>query len=227
MSAALKPAVVIALSLKFRLMVRADAVPVIRTYKLDRMPRGISWEDVQRLIAAPDRNTPAGRRDYAVLLLLATYGVRIGQVTHMHLRDVDWQLGLIHFRADKGGKALCFPLHDKVAEALLTYIRQDRGREPFPELFLTLLGKRRPMSVHNHLGHAFEKYYRQAGVQARRIGAHPIRHAFATRLVQQGASIKTIADLLGHRCIESTFLYTKVDIEQLRRVAAEWPEVTQ
>lgn len=202
-----------------------DAVPVIRTYKLDRLPRGISWDDVQRLLAAPDRRTPAGRRDFAILLLLATYGVRIGQVTHMHLTDVEWRQGLIHFRADKQGRPLCFPLRDEVAKALLAYIRRDRGNASYPEIFLTIQGRRRPLSLNNHLGCALELYYKRAGVKARRIGAHPIRHAFATRLIQQGASIKTVADLLGHRSIESTFLYTKVHLDQLRTLAAEWPEV--
>jgi site-specific recombinase XerD len=202
-----------------------DAVPVIRTYKLDRLPRGICWEDVQRLLAAPDRRTPAGRRDFAILLLLASYGVRIGQVTHMRLTDIEWHQGLIHFRADKYGKPLCFPLRDEVAKALLNYIRRDRGNVSYPEIFLTIRGRCRPLSLNNHLGYALERYYKRAGVKARRIGAHPIRHAFATRLIQQGASIKTVADLLGHRSIESTFLYTKVHLDQLRTLAAEWPEV--
>jgi integrase/recombinase XerD len=201
-----------------------DAVPVIRTYKLDRLPRGISWEDVQRLLTAPDQRTPAGRRDFAILLLLTSYGVRIGQVTHMRLTDIEWHQGLIHFHADKYGKPLCFPLRDEVAKALLAYIRQDRGNASYPEIFLTVRGKPRPLSVNNHLGAALKCYYNRAGVKARRTGAHPIRHAFATRLIQQGASIKTVADLLGHRSIESTFLYTKVHLEQLRTLAAEWPE---
>jgi len=143
----------------------------------------------------------------------------------MHLTDVEWRQGLIHFRADKQGRPLCFPLRDEVAKALLAYIRRDRGNASYPEIFLTIQGRRRPLSLNNHLGCALELYYKRAGVKARRIGAHPIRHAFATRLIQQGASIKTVADLLGHRSIESTFLYTKVHLDQLRTLAAEWPEV--
>lgn len=75
-----------------------DAVPIIATRKLDRLPRTLSWENVQKLLKAPDRSTSAGRRDYAILQLLATYGVRIGQITHLQLRDIEWHKGLFTFR---------------------------------------------------------------------------------------------------------------------------------
>jgi integrase len=132
---------------------------------------------------------------------------------------------LIYFPAEKGGKALSFPLLKDVAEALLGYLRQ-RGEAPStPEVFLTVRGPLRPLGINNHLGSALKAYYRQAGIQAPFSGAHPIRHAFATRLLEQGTPIKEIADLLGHRHIETTFLYTKVDVDRLRTLAAEWPEV--
>jgi len=205
-----------------------EAVPIILIRKLDRLPRGISWDDVQKLLAAPNRQTPVGRRDYAILQLLASYGVRIGQVTALRLGDIDWHNGLIHFQSSKHGKPLCFPLHAQVAEAILAYLRQDRGTADFPDLFLTVRGKHpRPLSVHNHLGVNFAQYFRLAGIDAPSHGAHTIRHAFATRQIAQGTPIKTIADLMGHKCINSTFIYTKVDIERLRIVAWEWPEEAQ
>lgn len=201
-----------------------EAVPVIMTRKLDRLPRGITWEDVQKLLAMPDRTTVVGKRDYAILQLLASYGVRIGQAIHLLRHDIDWHQGLISFPGEKGGKSTCFPLREEVAEALLTYLR-NRGDAPFSEVFLTVRGQPRPLAVNNHLGSALEGYYRRAGIQPARYGAHPIRHAFATRLMEQGTPLKTIADLLGHRSLETTFLYTKVDVERLRTLAAEWPEV--
>lgn len=201
-----------------------EAVPIIMIRKLDRLPRTISWDDVQKLIATPNRQTPAGRRDYAILQLLANYGVRIGQVTALRLRDVDWQQRLISFQASKYGKPLSAPLHAAVALALLDYLQQDRGAADFPELFLTVRGVPRPLGVNNHLGNSFERYFRLAGINAPSPRPHTIRHAFAARQVQQGTPIKTIADLMGHKCINSTFIYTKVDIERLRTLASEWPE---
>jgi integrase len=201
-----------------------QAVPVITTRKLDRLPRGIPGEAVQKLLATPDRTTLIGKRDYAILQLLASYGLRSGQAIHLRLSDLDWRPGRISFPGEKGGKSTCFPFREEVAEALLTYVR-DRGSAPFSQLFLTVRGQPRPLGVNNHLGSALEGYYRRAGIQPARYGAHPMRHAFATRLMEQGTPLKTIADLLGHRSLETTFLYTKVDVERLRTLAAEWPEV--
>jgi integrase/recombinase XerD len=183
------------------------------------------WQAVQELLSMPDRTTLVGKRDYAILRLVASYGLRIGQAIQLRVRDIDWCQGLIHFPAEKGCKALSFPILEEVAEALLSYLRERGEVQGMVEVFLAVRGPQRPLGVNNHLGSALHSYYRLAGIQASRRGAHPIRHAFATRLMEQGTPIKNIADLLGHRNIETTFLYTKVDLERLRTLAAEWPEV--
>lgn len=202
-----------------------EAVPVIRIAKLDRIPRGVSWESVQKMFASIDRTTHSGRREYAIVMLIATYGVRIGQVTTLKLRDIDWHDGLIRFQSSKKGHPLCFPLKPDVAEALLDYIKETRGKASFPEMFLTLKGKPQPFAENTHLVSNFQGLYKRAGIDSPAKGSHAIRHAFATRLMEQGTPIKTIADLLGHKCIDSTFIYTKVDIVHLRSLACEWLEV--
>jgi len=204
-----------------------SAVPVIITWKLDRLPRAISWENVQKLLKAPNRFKSSGRRDYAILQLIVTYGVRIGQVTQLKLRDIDWHGGLIHFKQCKKGKALTFPLKPKVINALLAYLRKDRGNATFPEVFLTVNRPIKPFSSNYRLGTSLMRYYKRAGIHSKVQGTHPIRHAFATRLMEQKVPIKTISDLLGHRSINTTFIYTKVDIPQLCLLIREWPkEVT-
>jgi integrase/recombinase XerD len=139
--------------------------------------------------------------------------------------DIRWHEQTIAFAPSKGGKPLKFPLDKSVAEALLAYLRRDRGTAPFDEVFLTIRGARRPLGLNNHLWAALKIYYQRAGIRASVIGTHAIRHAVATRLLERGASIKTIADLLGHRHIETTYIYTKVDLTQLRTLAGQWPEV--
>jgi integrase/recombinase XerD len=199
-----------------------EAVPVIGTPKLGSVPRGIPWESVEKLLAVPNRETHIGRRNYAVLKLLATYGVRIGQVTKLRLQDINWREGSIHFQPSKWGNPLCLPLYPEVADALLAYIRETRGKAPYPEVFLTV-DKHMPLRNGGALSSSMKTCFRSAGIAAK--GAHAIRHAFATRLMEHDTPIKTIADLLGHKSISATFIYTKVDLKHLRLVAYEWPEV--
>ncbi len=204
-----------------------EVVPVITTRKLERLPESISWDDIQQLLAKPDKNTPVGRRDFAVMMLCIHYGVRIGQVTTLKLSDIHWEDGFICFAGCKCSNALRLPLHEDVAAALLNYIKMDRKNADFEEVFLTLRGQQRPLSEHNHYASNFKKYYVKAGISSKFKGSRHFRHAFATRLLSQKVSIKTIADLLGHRYIETTFIYTKVDLNQLRTLAREWPEDQQ
>jgi integrase/recombinase XerD len=198
-----------------------EAVPVIATPKLGSVPRGIPWESIEKLLAVPDRQTHGGRRTYAVLQLLITYGVRIGQVAKLRLQDINWREGSIYFQPSKRGNHLCFPLYPEVADAIIDYIRETRGKAHYPEVFLTL---QKPIVIvsSNSLTTLMKRCCRNAGILS---GAHAIRHAFATRLMEHDTPIKTIADLLGHKSISATFIYTKVDVKHLRLVAYEWPEV--
>jgi len=204
-----------------------QAVPVIITWRLESIPRKISWDDVKRLLDSPDRNTEIGRRDYAILLLLATYGVRIAQVKELTLKDIKWIEGIITFDSIKSSKKLSFPLRENVARALLEYIKKDRMDVSFEKVFLKSKGPKKPFSSSNNLSNSIRAHYKRAGVKSEVKGAHAIRHAFATRLMEDRVPIKTISDLLGHRMLDSTFVYTKVDIERLRMLVRDWPEVTK
>ena len=200
-----------------------EAVPVIVTPKLGSVPRGIAWESVEKLLAVPSRETHRGRRTYAILQLLITYGVRIGQVAELQLKDINWRNGSIYFQASKCGKDLHFPLYPHVADALLNYISETRGKVSCPQVFLTVWGKPRPHANSKSLASLVGRCFHRAGISHK--GAHSIRHAFATRLLEHDTPIKTIADLLGHKSISTTFIYTKVDLKHLRTLACEWPEV--
>ncbi len=201
-----------------------DAVPIIHIPHDERVPRGLPWPEIEHLLTMPDRSTESGRRGYAILSLLAAYGIRIGQALHLKLSDVHWANGIIRFAAQKGGKPLCFPLTASIAEALFSYLR-DRGRAEYDELFLSVTTPHRPLTRDYIPSDEIARYYQQAGLKAK--GSHTIRHSFATRLIQEGMPIKTIADLLGHGCINTTFVYTKVNVEQLRKLSSEWPIAVQ
>jgi integrase len=148
--------------------------------------------------------------------------VRIGQVIRLRFQDINWREGSIYFRPSKEGNPLHFPLYPDVAEALLSYIREAREKVSYPEVFLTVYGDD-PRPLDKSLNSSMKTCFRRAGIPHR--GAHAIRHAFATRLMEQDTPMKTIADLLGHKYLGTTFIYTKVDLKHLRLLAYEWPEV--
>lgn len=202
-----------------------QALAPIRTYRLSGLPRALSQPDAHKTLQCIDRSTPLGRRDFALLQLLYTYGVRGGQVRALRLQNIQWRENRIRFAAHKGGKPLLEPLTPEVGESLLEYLRQGRPLAPYPEVFLTARAPFQPLRSPSTLTRIVAQRLRQAGVSSPQGGSHVFRHGFATRMLQQGQSIKTIADLLGHRNINTTFIYTKVDLPTLRQVALDWPEV--
>jgi site-specific recombinase XerD len=200
----------------------ANALERVPCFTLDRLPRGPKWEDLERLLATVDRSTLQGRRDFAILMALITYGVRAGQLVSLRLEDVHWREGTIMFPAAKGGRPIKDPLTPAVGGALATYLLEGRPKASTRQIFLCLAPPFLPLaaaSVYNIVSHAFK----QANVDSPHRGSHAIRHSWATRAMAQGQSLKTIADFLGHRSLESTRIYTKVDSEQLRAVGLPWP----
>lgn len=208
-----------------------EAVPRITLYKASHLPHFLSRDEIKRLLKAPDRRTESGRRDYAMLLLMARYGVRLLNAKWLRLQDIDWRKKVITFPALKNGKSVTVPLLPEVARALIQYIKRDRGNDPRPEIFLTIknrgtggkLHARRPLSYCNHMSQ-FKNYYQKAGIKSRQKASHILRHSFATNLLRDEVPIKHISDLMGHRHIDTTSIYAKVDIEALRSIAQPWPE---
>ena len=200
------------------------AVPRLRTYKLSRVPHGLSEAQTQAVMESVDRDTDVGRRDYAILTMLHTYGVRGGQVRALQLNDIRWPQDQILFRATKGGKDSLLPLTTHVGETLLDYLQNARPRSAFPEVFLICRAPYRPMAGSGTLSSIVAKYIRRAGIEAASKGSHNFRHALATRMVADGHPFKAVADVLGHRHLSTTFIYTKVDFHALSQVALEWPQ---
>lgn len=201
-----------------------DAIPSLRVYKLARTPQGLGEDQVKRLLDSVNRNTASGKRDYAILKLLHTYGVRGGQVCALRLNDIRWAQDRILFRATKGGKDSLLPLTADVGESLLDYLRHGRPPSIVPEVFLTCHAPCHPLLKNTVLSLMVRGHIMAAGLDVPHKGSHIFRHAFATRMVADGHSFKEIADVLGHRCLSTTFIYTKVDFNALKQAALEWPE---
>jgi integrase/recombinase XerD len=204
----------------------SGCVPSVRIYKLADTPRGIKDEQAEKVLTAVDRSRAIGKRDYAILQLLYTYGIRGGQVRALLLEDVDWRNDSILFRPLKRGKRSLLPLTEAVGESLLDYLENGRPSVSCAHVFVTMVPPCHPLDRSQALSSIVARRIKHANVSTPSNGAHAFRHCFAGRMVNRGHSLKAIADILGHRQLATTFIYTKVDFRSLAQVAMEWPEVS-
>ena len=194
------------------------AVEAPRTYRLAALPRSISWDEVRRLLEVVDQRTPLGKRDYAILLLLVTYGLRAREVVALTLDDLDWQYERIRVPERKAGHSTAYPLSPLVGEAVVEYLRHGRPETSERTLFLQAHAPYAPLTW-VAISQRSARYLRKAGIAVPRAGSHTLRHTCVQRLVDAGFDLKTIGDYVGHGSPSATIVYTKVDIEALRAVA--------
>ena len=196
----------------------AAAIEGPRIFAQERLPRGASWEEVQRLLVSSNGDGAADIRAHAILMLLALYGLRAGEVSRLSLDDIDWDREIVSIHRPKQRCAQQYPWLATVGDAVLRYLRDARPRCSHRELFLTLDAPHRPLSSQSVTALVHARLV-GAGSTLDRRGAHSLRHACAARLLASGFSFKEIGDHLGHRSANSTFFYAKVDLIGLRQVA--------
>ena len=190
----------------------------------ERPLRALPWEKVQRILGAIDRSTAAGRRDYALLLLMSVYGLGAGEVLRLRLEDIDWRAGVLHVTRPKTGVAVELPLLAPVARELVAYLRHGRPQHASTRrLFVSLRAPHKPLGASSAVRHILHKHARAAGVSAPYLGSHVLRHTHACRELELGVPPKVIGDILGHRRAESTSAYLRVATERLREVALALP----
>ncbi|MFQ5473389.1 MAG: tyrosine-type recombinase/integrase, partial [Dehalococcoidia bacterium] len=180
-----------------------------RLYRLEQLPRALPWETVRAFLRSIDRTTPMGRRDYAMFLLIATYGLRTCDIAALKLDDIQWQTGQLHITQRKGEHPLSLPLTDEVGAALVGYLRRGRPKLPCREVFLRCrapAGVIKPTAVTE----AFQGCSRRSGLKISFQGPHCLRHSYAVHLLRQGVPLKTIGDVLGHRSAEATCTYLRL-----------------
>ena len=194
------------------------AVPSVADLRDRTLPRGLEPAAVKKLLASCDRRTLVGRRDYAILLLLARLGLRAGEVAAIQLEDVDWRAGLLLVRG-KGSRQDVLPLPVDVGEAIVSYLRR-RPRCECRALFLRVTAPRRELN-RSTVGWVVRAACDRAGLP--RVGAHRLRHTAATEMLRQGASLAEIGQVLRHREQKTTAIYAKVDRKALRALARRWP----
>ena len=174
------------------------------------------------MLDCSERNTAVGRRNYAILLLLARLGLRACEVVALNLEDIDWENARITIRA-KGGRWNQLPLPTDVGEALALYLRHARPSCPCRRVFIRDRAPRRGFAGSQAICPVVRRAIQRAGVESARKGAHLFRHSLATSMIRQGASLDEIGELLRHRSPNTTAIYAKVDLPALRSLALPWP----
>lgn len=201
----------------------AQFVPRTPCWRQAHLPPHLAWEDVRGAIGAIETTTPSGIRDLAIMLVLATTGLRNGELRHLELGDIRWRAGELVLRHTKGHRDRVVPLLEETGAALAEYVLHARPQTTERRVFLSLVPPVRAFSNSSSVSRIVRIRLQRAGIPIQRGGAHLLRHSLATRLVQQQRPIKEVADLLGHQHIDTTSLYIKVAVPQLADVALPFP----
>lgn len=194
------------------------AIPRGRVYKNAAVPRAIPWSDVERAVVTIDRRSALGKRDYAILLLLATYGLRANEVASLKLDDLDWRSAQFRVVERKAGNTTLYPLSGTVGDAIVTYLREGRPECSERNVFLTVRAPFRPL-MYWDVSQRAALHLHRAGVQIPRAGSHTLRHSCVQRLVDADVPFKAIGDYVGHRTDGATQIYAKVAVHKLRQLA--------
>lgn len=196
-----------------------SSVPPVGGWRLATVPPTISPEDVQRLLDSCDRTTLIGRRDFAMMTVIARLGVRSIEIARLELEDLDWRTGELLIRG-KGGRHDRLSLPTDVGQALVDYLTERPGITTVRQVFLTLRAPHGPIRA-DLVGDVVQRACQRAGIG--HIGPHRLRHALARELLRRGAGLLAIGQVLRHQDLATTALYAKVDLDTLRRVAQPWP----
>jgi integrase/recombinase XerD len=196
----------------------AGSIMAPRVFQHETLPSGPSWNIVQEILDVTAGEHPTEIRDHALLMLFAIFGVRSREVARLQFSDIDWDRDRIIFTRSKGARRDEFPLPQTVGAAIIRYIKEARPNSSLREIFLTRHAPIGPLSG-GAIWFAVSRRLRERAPLLRHFGPHSLRHACATRLINQGLSLKEVGDHLGHRDPEVTRIYAKVDLLRLREVA--------
>lgn len=200
----------------------AAAIPPIRRWRLVEAPKSLPATQVAHLLASVDRTSASGRRNYAIMLLLARLGLRAGEVVRLELQDLDWRTGELTVRG-KGSVHAHLPLPREVGAALVTYLRRDRPTCTTRRVFVCLKAPHRGLGHSATVSTLVHCALNRAGLTPPTTGAHLLRHSLATDLLRHGASLGDIGEVLRHQLPQTTEIYAKVDVDRLRTLAQPWP----
>lgn len=203
------------------------AIPTVAHWRLSSLPRYLTDQQLEQMLASCDASTPCGDRDHAILLCLSSMGLRPREVADLRLEDIDWRAGVVQLRTRRNRRDAALPLPRKAGGAIVAYLRGQRPVTDERRVFVQHHGRHRGRPISSKAVSAVVvRALQRAQVESPLAGAYVLRHTVATRMVRQGASLKEVADFLGHRSLDTATIYAKADLSALREVALPWPEVT-
>ncbi|HLF12395.1 MAG TPA: tyrosine-type recombinase/integrase [Gammaproteobacteria bacterium] len=201
------------------------SIPAVAHWRLSALPRCLDEQQLKRVLEAFDQ-TPCGLRDRAMVLCLSTLGLRPRELAELRLEDIDWRGGTLRLRTRKTRRGAVLPLPREAGHAIVIYLRNGRPTTTERRVFVQHSGRRCGTALSAPaITAAAVRAVQRAGVDAPRGCAYVFRHTVASRLVARGATLKEVADFLGHQCLDTTTIYAKLDLPALREVALPWPEV--
>jgi integrase len=199
----------------------ADTVPTVAVRRLSDLPRYLETRDVEKVLGSCDRRTNIGKRDYAILLLLARLGLRAHEVARLCLEEIDWNAGEVCVRG-KGHRLDRLPLPKDVGEAIASYLKIRRGGTPTRRVFLRSKAPYEGL-VAETVGSVVDRALERVQLHPPHRGAHLLRHSLATRMLKNGVPMAEIGQVLRHKLAQTTAIYAKVDLNALRLLAQPWP----
>lgn len=213
--------------LRWEHIIDEDLTPAVYSlieWSLTNVPRYMPYDDVLLLLQAPDRNTATGKRDVAMLILMAHLGLRACEIVNLCVTDIDFRNGTILIHKTKTSKERIMPLTIEIAEILIDYVKNGRHSPKYDRLFLRTFAPYTPIATSPSVGTMIRKYIKEIGIKTPTLGTHQLRHSLATQLINNGSTLKDVADMLGHSSIQSTGIYAKVQVERLKEVALPFPK---
>lgn len=202
-----------------------ETLPKISCRKYSQMPGCLSKKDVQKLLNSFKEQTPFGLRNRAMALCLARLGLRSIEVVRLCLEDIDWKSGVINIAKNKSRRTDSLPLLKEIGDSIVAYLKKGRPATKDRHVFVNHGNKQGSPISTGVVCYIIKAGFKKAGIPIPSRPVHIFRHALASQMIQQGVTIKEIADILRHRCLDTTMIYTKVDFPSLREVAMPWPEV--
>jgi site-specific recombinase XerD len=206
-----------------------EQLPRIRVRPDEHIPSVWKNEDVVTLLASVDRSSPCGKRDYAILLLAARLGMRVSDIRNLRFENLLWEKARIEINQAKGGRPLAWPLTEDIGHALIDYLRHGRPASKHRHVFLRANAPFEPFGRDNNLYYIITRYRRRAAITLpvkNRKGMHSLRHTVASQLLEAGIPLETISGIMGHLSVETTRIYTKINVGALQSAAIDPEEVT-